>query len=279
MLSLRNPAEGKWSEAEWWPIQTFVNKADSTTLETDQALGARGTDRVSLTNSSGTFISYPLYDAHGNEVATLAKSGSSYTTGHQRSYGAWGEVRQGDTTGGPRARYCGNLGHVQDDETGLIYMRARYYDVASGRFATQDNQQAGSNWFTYAGDQPVTTADASGEDGFDLGAFSAALERLLQIGDIFHIIDHCYTVGKWGCENPDKFSPLKAGVGLLAELAMSMITGLSIAALVTGCVALAMAGPLGWAGIAAIVIMTVMAMALYYTVELVCDQIDDQICQ
>ena len=148
------------------PIQTYVNKADSTTLETDQALGARGTDRVSLTNSSGTFISYPLYDAHGNEVLTLAKSGSSYTTGHQRSYGAWGEVRQGDTTGGPRARYCGNLGHVQDDETGLIYMRARYYDVASGRFVSEDPGMHSGNWYMYASNCPSSRLDASGKGDF-----------------------------------------------------------------------------------------------------------------
>ena len=60
---------------------------------------------------------------------------------NQRSYGAWGEVRQGATTGGPRARYCGNLGHIQDDETGLIYMRARYYEASSGRFISEDPGQ------------------------------------------------------------------------------------------------------------------------------------------
>ena len=167
------------------PIQTYVNKADSTTLETDQALGARGTDRVSLTNSSGTFISYPLYDAHGNEVLTLAKSGSSYTTGHARSYGAWGEVRQGDTTGGPRARYCGNLGHVQDDETGLIYMRARYYDPASGRFVSEDPGGSRPNLYVYSDNVPCDMVDASGRD-----AFSNAL-----IASIALLLAGCITLG------------------------------------------------------------------------------------
>gem|GEM_PF-6689855 len=34
--------------------------------------------------------------------------------------------------------YCANLGHKQDDESGLIYIRARYYEPGSGRFISQD---------------------------------------------------------------------------------------------------------------------------------------------
>ena len=41
------------------------------------ALGGRGIDAVSRTTSSGTVVTYPLYDVHGNGVGSLSKSGSS----------------------------------------------------------------------------------------------------------------------------------------------------------------------------------------------------------
>jgi hypothetical protein len=49
-----------------------------------------------------------------------------------------------------------------DDESGLIYMRARYYEPGSGRFMNQDNRCAGKNWFMYCGGNPVDLADGAG---------------------------------------------------------------------------------------------------------------------
>jgi RHS repeat-associated protein len=107
---------------------------------------------------------YPLYDVHGNMVATLTKNtgGTSWSIGDERSYDVWGGVRSGATTGGPKGRYCANLGHVQDDESGLIYMRARYYEPGSGRFISEDPAMDGNNWYMYAYNHPSQLADASG---------------------------------------------------------------------------------------------------------------------
>lgn len=49
-------------------------------------------------------------------VATIAKSGSGWSIGNERSFDAWGNVRSG--TGVNTGRYCANLGHKQDDESG-----------------------------------------------------------------------------------------------------------------------------------------------------------------
>jgi hypothetical protein len=46
-------------------------------------LGARGIDVVSTTTSSGNTVSYPLYDAHGNNVGMLGKNGSSFTVSNE----------------------------------------------------------------------------------------------------------------------------------------------------------------------------------------------------
>lgn len=129
---------------------------------TRNTLGVRGIDRIERVNSSGTTTGYPLYDGHGNMVATLAKSGSSFSLGDIRSYDAWGVIRNGNATGDPKSRYCANLGHVEDDESGLIYMRERSYDPSAGRFITQDPIKSGKNWFVYVGNNPVKFVDPRG---------------------------------------------------------------------------------------------------------------------
>ncbi|HPP76412.1 MAG TPA: RHS repeat-associated core domain-containing protein, partial [Armatimonadota bacterium] len=44
-------------------------------------------------------------------------------------------------------KFVGKLGHTTDSNTGLIYMRARYYDPGLGRFISEDPAQDGVNWF------------------------------------------------------------------------------------------------------------------------------------
>ena len=105
-----------------------------------------------------------MYDVFGNMVANVEKglSGSSWTIQDERSYDVWGSVRSGSATGGPRGRYCANLGHVQDDESGLVYMRARYYEPGSGRFISEDRGRDEENWYVYASNNPIQNVDPSG---------------------------------------------------------------------------------------------------------------------
>jgi len=109
------------------------------------------------------------YDAHGNMVATLSKSGTNgYALSNQRSFDAWGNVRIGSTSGYPTGRYCANIGHKQDDESGLIYMRARYYEPTSGRFTSQDPYRSGLTYFDYACNDPNGNCDPDGKKSSDL---------------------------------------------------------------------------------------------------------------
>ncbi len=113
---------------------------------------------VSGTSSSN----YPIYDAHGNEVGQVQKFGAnSYNASDQRAYDAWGSIRTGGTSGSPRS-YCASLGHKQDDETGFIYMRARYYEPSTARFLSEDGICQGTNWFAYAGNKPGDNLDRTG---------------------------------------------------------------------------------------------------------------------
>ena len=112
-------------------------------------------------------------------VATVARNGAGFTTSNIRTYDVWGGVRSGAATGGPKGRYVANLGHVQDDESGLIYMRARYYEPESGRFISEDPAQHHKNWYVYCGNNPTNGVDSSGKDFKSI--FAAFLSGIVSV--------------------------------------------------------------------------------------------------
>ena len=83
-----------------------------------------------------------VYDGLGSVVGEVDPSGSlTASTG----YDVYGAKR----AGGPatsRQGFVGGLGHVPDTETGLIYMRARYYDPGTRRFISEDPAKKGLKW-------------------------------------------------------------------------------------------------------------------------------------
>jgi RHS repeat-associated protein len=126
-------------------------------------IGARGIDWIEKdTYNASPVVAFPIYDGHGNMVATAGRVGSGFQNADPRAYDAWGGVRGGNTTGDPKQRYCANLGHVQDDESDLIYMRARYYEPWTGRFVSQDPENSGNNWYAYCRNRPTWFNDPSG---------------------------------------------------------------------------------------------------------------------
>ena len=94
----------------------------------------------------------------------LVSRGLLTSLGDQRAYDAWGVIRQGAASGDPKGRYCANLGHVEDDESGLTYMRDRYCEASAGRFVREDSARDGINWFTYARNVPTMGVDPNGTD-------------------------------------------------------------------------------------------------------------------
>ncbi|MBN2653363.1 MAG: hypothetical protein JXR63_13375, partial [Spirochaetales bacterium] len=53
-------------------------------------------------------------------------------------------------------------GKMMDDDTGLYYFNARWYDPQLGRFVTEDPVRDGNNWFAYCGNNPINFVDPSG---------------------------------------------------------------------------------------------------------------------
>jgi RHS repeat-associated protein len=79
-----------------------------------------------------------------------------------RKYDVYGSVRQLTGPSGTKHKFVGQLGHPSDDETGLVYMRARYHDPVTGRFVSEDGAKEGHNWFEYACSTPTELVDWMG---------------------------------------------------------------------------------------------------------------------
>lgn len=149
-------------------LSSVLNDVDL--VITRYALGARGVDMIAVNDQvNDEEVSFPVYDGHGNVILTIRRDGSNYLSGNARLYDAWGKVLgTSNPTGGPKQRYCGNLGHQTDDESGLIYMRARYYEPWTGRFISEDPARDGWNWYVYCGNEPVNKVDITGKSWEDL---------------------------------------------------------------------------------------------------------------
>lgn len=116
--------------------QTISGSSATTDVVERHGLGGRGIDMISRTTGSGTVDGFPLYDAHGNGVGTLTRSGTnSFAARDERTYDAWGAVRQGSGTGAPGGRYCAALGtsRTTRDEISLDSSTRRWSRVYRGR--------------------------------------------------------------------------------------------------------------------------------------------------
>jgi RHS repeat-associated protein len=112
-------------------------------------------------DQAGT-IRWYVYDGLGSVVGEVAPDG---TLTRSQSFDVYGCVRTSSGTATTKHKFVGSLGHPSDDETGLIYMRARHYDPVCGRFVSEDPARHGISWFMYCYDNPVMYRDCSGKEG------------------------------------------------------------------------------------------------------------------
>jgi RHS repeat-associated protein len=108
-------------------------------------------------NAAGT--QYQHTDALGSPAARTDSAGNLVSKTRYEPYGL---------TAGGETPTIGFTGHVNDADTGLVYMQQRYYDPVAGRFlsidpVTTDANTGGSfNRYSYAGNNPYKYIDPDG---------------------------------------------------------------------------------------------------------------------
>lgn len=112
-----------------------------------------------ISRKQNSTTGYLFKNAHGDVLAAYSSTSNKLA---DYSYTAWGEQRSVNETSSftnNPLRYCGEY---YDCESGMTYLRARYYDSNIKRFISEDPIKDGLNWYSYAGNNPVMYVDPSG---------------------------------------------------------------------------------------------------------------------
>jgi RHS repeat-associated protein len=174
-----------------------------------------GLDRIAQQNIVGW--QYYQQDALGSVRQLVNAAG---TVIQSRSYEPFG--KQFGVAGNPLTKY-GFTGEWTDP-TNLIYLRARYYDPATGRFLSKDPVRGFAslpqtlNPYTYAVNNPLRYTDPSGE------FIDVALDIAFISIDIYTLVNHWNT----GCGNISS-DLLALGLDVVGAL-LPFATGLGMVA-------------------------------------------------
>ncbi|WP_127585102.1 RHS repeat domain-containing protein [Paenibacillus koleovorans] len=176
-----------------------------------------GPDRVLSQKDSATGKHYYyLYNGHGDVIQIVDTAGNIKNS---YSYDEWGNVFPSRETVRNPFLYAGE---ILDRETGLYYLRARYYDPSIGRFINKDTYEGqisnplSLNLYTYVENNPLTRVDPTGHTwGWALNLISKAYNtgRLADYEGsnmVFGANVISYTVGSESMKEPytQLFTPL-----------------------------------------------------------------------
>jgi RHS repeat-associated protein len=107
------------------------------------------------TASTNLYFRGRLIQAQGTAIVT-DRLGSNVTGG--KRYFPYGQEKPSATTNNIEKF----TGYFRDAETGLDYGDQRYHNPGTGRFTIPDPAGSGSNWYTYAGGDPINNSDSTG---------------------------------------------------------------------------------------------------------------------
>ncbi|RTE11540.1 RHS repeat-associated core domain-containing protein [Paenibacillus whitsoniae] len=105
---------------------------------------------------------YYLYNGHG-DVTQIVDTNGIIVNNYQ--YDEWGNITSQTEGIANSFKYAGEQ---YDTETGLYYLRARYYDPSVGRFINEDTYEGqidnplSLNLYTYVHNNPLTNVDPTG---------------------------------------------------------------------------------------------------------------------
>ena len=160
--------------------------------------------------------SYFLFNGHGDVVQTVDKSGEIQ---NHYDYDIWGNPTLTMELVECAIRYAGEF---FDSETGLYYLRARYYDPYIGRFISEDsywgedNNPLSLNRYTYTHNDPIQFLDPTGyavlKKGSQGDGVVAIQEMLKDLGYNTGKVD-----GKYGSNTEAAIKKFQKDNGLKAD--------------------------------------------------------------
>ena len=161
-------------------------------------------NRPAVVVYNGTAYAY-VKSLQGDIVAILDENGNAVVSYGYDAWGAplWCTGELAETLGKVQPfRY---RGYVFDEETGLYYLRSRYYNSELGRFLNADTIYY-CNLFCYCKNSPTRRFDANGKEDEDvyLNVYAATFDvafriRPLSVGHVdIQIGDTIYAFGRYG---------------------------------------------------------------------------------
>ncbi|MEW4211594.1 DNRLRE domain-containing protein [Priestia megaterium] len=129
-------------------------------------------DGVRLSMQAGGKTYYYHYNAHGDVIAMTDDTGNTVV---KYTYDAWGNAQKQVTSGQVDINNPFTYaGYMQDDETGMYYLIARYYNPTHGVFlstdpdAGDDDDPITQNGYAYGDNNPISLIDSDGNRGFGI---------------------------------------------------------------------------------------------------------------
>jgi RHS repeat-associated protein len=128
------------------------------------------------------YLGSPRHITNGN----LGQPNTGHIIGEQ-AFGPYGERVGGTFAAWGCKPITGYTGHINEDLTGLIYMRGRYYSPLWHRFVSSDQgvDPLSLNQFAYVGGMPFMATDPWGMAMARREAVQSELFALLDAGDMF----------------------------------------------------------------------------------------------
>jgi RHS repeat-associated protein len=182
------PATGTYT-MQWQMMQRYV-----------EWFGGIASASVTVGAQSDT-ITYIHTDALGSPVA---RSDSAGTIISRTSYEPYGRTASGVTP------TIGFTGHVNDANTGLVYMQQRYYDPVAGRFlsvdpVTTDASTGGAfNRYAYAANSPYRYIDLDGRSPDPFAEAQPKRQVGVRLFDVRLLVEAAKRISEWANNAPKR---------------------------------------------------------------------------
>lgn len=144
--------------------------------------------------SKADTVTYYYTNQQGTPLATADAAGNVVSTADYRPYGA-------QVLGSP-SQGLGYTGHVNDLDSGLVYMQARYYDPSVARFLSVDPKAAEFGdmsafvRYAYASANPIRYVDLDGRQSWCTPGTCGAAEYHLVSNEVTYIRENFDMVGE-----------------------------------------------------------------------------------